>query len=488
MEYLDPQHVKRQHTLLMLGYGLIAIAVTIGTTILVWQAYGYTEQNGKIIQDGMIFISSQPNPASIYINGQLNAASTNTRLTIPSGAYKFQLTAPGYRPWNHVIVLLGGMVVHYDYPLLFPTKLTSTNIAKYSAAPEVASQSPSQQYLVVSSPTDFSSFLLYDLTNPTAAPVTLTLPAGLLTTAQATQSWKVVGWADNNQYLLLDHLYDGTQEFIELDTQNPAQSININKTFGVSPTAVSLDNLKYNLFYFYNSATQTLSSASIGSPTATTLLTGVLAYDSYQSNTIIYVTASAGAPSGQVAVEMNVNGTNYFIRDIPQAQTYLLNEASYNGNVYTVIGDSSDGYVYIYEGALTQATSGNDRVVPFRALKISNPTYDAFAPTAQFILVENGTSFAIYDIYNDLIYHYHVSLPLQSPQQHVQWMDGDRLAYVSSSKLTVLDYDNTNLQVLNSALPQYQTFFAPNYLSYFNLSQGSSAISANLEQTSLVAP
>ncbi len=257
MEYLDPKKQRRYRLFLWTGYSLVAIAIAFTCVILLWQAYGYGVKNGKVIQNGMIFLSSQPNPASIYINGVLNAATTNTRLTIPSGVYKFKLTAPGYRPWKHVITVFGGTVIHYDYPLLFPTKLHSINIAKFNGAPEVATQSPGQQYLVVSVPGSFGSFYLYNLTDPTATPTTLSLPAGLLSPAQISQSWQVIGWADDNQHLLLDHIYDGNQEFIELDTQNPNQSINLNRNFNVNPTSVSFNNLKYNQFYFYDSSTQT---------------------------------------------------------------------------------------------------------------------------------------------------------------------------------------------------------------------------------------
>ncbi len=482
MEYLDPVKQKNYRIRLWIGYGLVTIGIAIGSVILLWEAYGYSVKNGQVVQDGMVFISSQPNPASIYINGVLNSASTNTRLTIPAGVYKFMLTAPGYRPWVHNIPILGGQVVHYDYPLLFPTKLISTKITSFSTAPAFATQSPSQQYLVVADPSNFTSFYLYNLTAPTTPPVTLTLPAGLITPAVTSQSWQVIGWADDNSHLLLEHLYDGTSEYIELDTTNPANSININKTFNVNPTKVTLINLKYNQFYLYDGSTQVLSQAVIGSP-VTQVATNVLAYDSYSNNQLLYTTA-ANAPNGQVNVDLYSSGSTYFVRNLPIATTYLLNMAGYNGNNYAVLGDSSSNFVYIYQNPLSQATSGS-KILPFRALQINDPTYDSFAPTAQFILVENGSSFALYDIYNDVTYHYTISAPLQPPEVHVQWMDGDRLDYVSNNTLTVIDYDNTNQVKLTSGLPQYLTFFAPNYHSYFSLMPKGTTV--ELKQTSLLA-
>ena len=487
MEYLDPKKQKQYRLFLFIGYGLIAIAIVIGCMILLWEAYGYSVKNGQVVQNGMLFLSSQPNPASVDINGQLNAASTNTRLTINAGTYNFTLKAAGYRPWSHTIPIIGGQVVHYDYPLLFPTKLIPKTVAKYSAAPEIATESPSQQFLLVSSVTNFGSFLLYDLTNPTAAPIALTIPSSLLTTAQTTQTWKVIGWADDNQHVLLEHLYDGTSEFIELNTVDATQSININRTFNLNPTTVSLNNLKYDQFYFYDATSQVLSSGSLSAATATQVEPAVIAYKSYQSNIIVYATKT-GAPAGQVAVEIDSGGQDYFVRDMPISSTYLLNMTNFSGNDYLVVGASSDNLIYLYENPLSEATATPvQKITPFRALRMNNPTFDSFAPTAQFILVESGNSFAVFDFYNNASHYYVNSSLLDAPQTHAVWMDGDRLTYVSGGKLIVADYDNTNRQTLTNALPAYQPFFAPDYHSYFTLSSGSAG-SVDLKQTSLLIP
>ncbi len=483
MEYLNPKTQQRRKIFLWLGYSLIALGIAIGCVILLWEAYGYNVENGKIIQDGMAFISSQPNPASIYLNNTLNPATTNTRLTIPAGVYNLEIKLSGYRSWKHILPVLGGGVVHFDYPLLFPTKLTSKTISTLTGVPEIASQSPSLQYLLVSSPSNFNDFYLYNLSAPNTPAVTLSLPAGLLSAATTSQSWQVVGWANDNQHILLEHLFDGSDEFIELDTQNPAQSININREFNISPSSVSFVNLQYNDFYFYNSANEILSQGSIGNP-ITQVATGILSFKSYLSNVILYATTT-GAPHGDVAIDLNVSGSTYFVRDLPLASTYLLNMAGYNGNEYAVVGDSSYDFVDIYENPIDQATN-TSKIVPYIALNISNPNYESFAPTAQFIMVENGNIFAIYDILNNVTYHYTTSLPIESPQFHAQWMDGDRLVYVSSGKITVADFDNTNRQTLTSSLPQFNTFFAPDYHSYFTLNDSGSGVA--LEQTSLIIP
>jgi len=490
MEYLDPVKQKRYKIMLLCGYGSVAIAIAIGCLILLWISYGYNYNlnNGRVTQNGMLYLSSQPNPANIYINGKLNSTTTNTRLIMNAGTYHFTIADKGYRSWNHVIQILGGEVEHYDYPLLFPQQLISKTIYQFKTAPEFASQSPNQQYLVVPSTSNFGSFKMFNLNTPKTAPVSLTLPSGLLGQSLSSQTWQVVGWANDNQHLLLEYSDNNTPEFIELDTQHPSQSINLNQTFNINPSSVSFNNLQYNSFYFYNSGTKVLSEASIGSSVVTPILASVLAYKSYGTNDVLYAT-SAGAPPNDVVIELYNGTSSYFVRYLPIAQTYLLNMAGYNGNIYMAVGDSSDHLFYLYENPLSQISNNSkSQISPFRALLIANPNYESFAPTAQFIMVENVNSFVVYNFDNQSVVQYSTAPPLEAPQTHAQWMDGDRIIYVSNNQLTVADYDNTNRQTLTAALPNYQAFFSANYNSYFSLANSSQQSGAvDLKQTSLIA-
>ena len=63
MEYLDPKKHKAHLIRLAVGYLLIGIALILTTVILLYRAYGFGLKNGEVIQNGLIFVSSRPNPA-----------------------------------------------------------------------------------------------------------------------------------------------------------------------------------------------------------------------------------------------------------------------------------------------------------------------------------------------------------------------------------------------------------------------------------------
>ena len=111
-----------------------------------------------------------------------------------------------------------------------------------------------------------------------------------------------------------------------------------------------------------------------------------------------------------------------------------------------------------------------------------NPQYVAFSANTQFILASRGAEHTVYDIEYEGVYHYGEPEPLDTPQEHTSWMDGNRLWYVSSGKVVVHDYDNLNRQVLQNALPQYGIYFSPDYRRGYSLTfQANGAL--RLEQT-----
>src|SRR5438270_4858313 len=193
----------------MVGYICIAVAVTMAALVLLYQAYGFgIGKNGAVIQNGLTFFSSQPNPANIYVDGKLANVRTNTRLVLPEGSHKIVLTRNGYRDWQREIQLDGGTVEHFDYPFLIPTTLDVKRMSSYESTPPMATQSPDRRWLVVEQPGSVLDFDVYDLKNPTKAgtPTPLFLPASLVSDTGGGTSWQLVDWADDNVHILLRHV------------------------------------------------------------------------------------------------------------------------------------------------------------------------------------------------------------------------------------------------------------------------------------------
>jgi hypothetical protein len=490
MDYLDPKKEFRHHIILFIGYICIAFAIVIATLVLLYQAYGFgIGKNGQVIQNSLVYFSSQPNPADIFINGKLNRARTNTRLSLPEGTYNIRIAQDGYRDWNRRVELEGGSVQHFDYPFLFPKTLTPKSIATYPSAPLFTSQSPDRRWLVTAQATKPGTFDVYDLKNPAKAPLPVTLPVSLSTVPTSPDEvWQPVEWADDNQHLLIQHTSSGKMEYLMLDRTAADQSVKVSTVLGTTPPKLSLLDKKYDRYYLFDQTSGVLQSASLKDTTPRPVLEHVFAFQSYKNDTILYATDNQ-APAGKVLIKL-VRGTEtHTLRTFPAGTNYLLDLTEYSGTLYTAVGAGSVNKLYIYRDPIGQLDARSPALVPSQVLQVPGINYVSFSTNAQFILAEGGQQFGVYDIENKAGYKYATTKPLDQPIIHASWMDGDRLTYVSGGKTIVFDYDNKNEQVLLTADSRYLPAFSPNYRRMFQFSANPAANGqTDLTQTELIVP
>lgn len=481
MDFLDPKAEQRNQVKLLLGYCLVALAIAGTALVLLYQAYGYQlNRQGRVTQNGLLFVSSQPSGSSIYMNSQLYKSQTNTRVTVPAGGYKMEIYRPGYWEWWRSVYVAGGDVQHFDYPFLFPKKLKTQTLPSSAAAPSLVTQSPDQRWLLMDRPDAPGSFTLYDLKNPKQTTATvINLPAGTITPSDGAQSWALEEWASDSRHVVLVHAYTnkGTtdHEYVLLDRDTPSDSVNLTYSLNLSQTeALSLFNTRVSQVYVYDSSNHTLQRINVSDGSLVSQLQHVLAYKTYASNKILYVTDQAlngKLTPQQVSVVLQDGQKSYSLRTLPAgASSYDLDLAQYSGDWYVAVAASGDSSVYVYKNPESEPTTSLDVYpAPWRRLDLADPSYISFSNNTQFLMAESGQSFVVYDLENVLQYHYTAKQPLDQPQLHATWMDGDRLMYVSGGKLLVFDYDYQNQRTLEPADPNYLAAFDPNYTYVYTL-------------------
>ncbi len=459
MDFLDPKKQRAHRIRMIVGYVLIGFALAIATTILLYQAYGFGIDNGKIVQNGLVFVSSQPGAADILVNGELKG-QTNSRLNLPAGQYTFKIQRDGYHTWQRSIGVEGGSVEHFDYPLLIPTSLKTTTFAKYTAAPDVVLQSPDQRWLLVPQVATFGTFDMYDLAHPKNGAVAVVLPSGVLTASTGAQSWQLVQWSSDSTHVLLRHTFAAaagqtSSEYILVNRSNPSQSVNLSTTLGQTPTTIALKNGAYNQYYEYNQTAQTLTTATLSDATPVAFAQHVLAFAASGSNDVLYVDgtpATSGANAGKVAVMLKQGGTTYTLGHLATAASYLLQLQQYNGDWYAAYGASTDGKIDVYENPVSQLTSGDSpTLVPVAVLKVSNATALTFSTGNQFLVAESGGSFATFDALTAKTYTYALPTSLGTPPVPAVWLDNAHLVVSSNGKLVMFDFDGANRQTLVAA-------------------------------------
>jgi WD40 repeat protein len=493
MDFLDPRKTHRHKIRLIVGYVLVAIAIGLGTVILVYSAYGYgiNTKTGEIVQNGLLFVDSKPGGADIFLNNKSIHQTTSARLVLPAKDYDLKLQKTGYRDWERKFILDEHTISRYVYPFLFPNKPVTASLKSYASLPTLFMQSPDRHWLLVKEPeTEATKQIIfdeYDANDFTKPSIPIALPVSLLTKSAATTTKLTeVEWSTDNTHVLLRHdLPDGSFEFVIVDRSDPTKSINVNKVLGIDPAQVALKNKKTDQLYIYVQDGGTLRIADMGKPAlGEPLIKNILAFKPYGNNLISYVT-QVNMAAGKAQARIWDNGKTYPLFAFNTGDKYLLDIASYSGNTYYVAGSSADGRVNIYRDPLNDfqdPTRG--RAVPIMALRAPAAAKVDFSDNARFIEVDGGQNFGVYDIETGDSYQYALSEPLTAP---LNWMDGHRLIGNSNGNVFVMDYDSTNKQSLVPTSSDLGGFFSRDYNQLYTLAADPGTALISLERADMRA-
>lgn len=469
MDFLDPKKMRNHGIRLMVGYALVACAVLLATTLLILYAYGYRlNRDGELGQRGLVFVSSQPSGASLYINGRLQD-TTNAKLNLVAGDYELEIRREGYSNWQRAIRVAGGGVDHYVYPHLFPAQLITTELEAFEQAPALTTQSPDKRWLVVQ-PARGDTFQVYDL-NRNQATVGqssgLAAPAAILAPSDTPATWEVLEWSTNNRHFLAKRTFtqDGERDFeyILVDRQRPEGSHNLSEELGSTPEKLTLRDKKPDRYYVYDGQANTLSTASLDGQPPRLLLQNVLAYTSHGDDMLLYVT-NEGAEDSQANIRLRDGDRTYDIRSVATSDVYLLDLARYDGDWYIAAGSQAENRVYLYQNPITSMQrSHTGRATTSFGFNVERPVHVSFSANAQFIMVQNADSQVhIYDADDNQAWNYDLPYPVEGPEPYAEWMDGHRLSYVSGGKQVVVEYDDANRRELSDADRRHGGFYDRN--------------------------
>lgn len=467
MDFLDPAKKRAHGIRLAVGYILIGISIAVVSLILLMQSYGYDfdRKTGQIFQNGLVFVGARPDGADIYINGD-KKGGTDARFSLPAGQYSFELKKDGYRGWKRTFGLEGGSLERLTYPFLFPEKLNTNDVHLYSSNPSFATGSPDRRWILVQQPGSSGSFDVFDARQTNPNPAVITLPEGLLAKPDGPESMALVEWSNNNRHVLLKHNYGSSFEFIMLDRENPAQSININKQLNLNPSRVTLRDKKQDQLYVYADSSKELKSADLKSNQVASYLDKVIAYKSYGSDIMLYI--SEGSTPGQVELKLKEKDQIMPIRNYPAGTSYVLDLAKFDDNWFVAAGAASEGLISIYKNPKDSSKDKNQLPLPKSVLKLDNPAYVSFSTNTQFIAAQSGSKFAVYDVEKDRRYYYELPFLLEHSYQ-AKWMDSHHLVAVQNSLTYVFDYDGINMETLTPNQAGTDPFFDSDYAALYNL-------------------
>ncbi len=464
MDFLDPKRKKSHRKRLFIGYGLMAVAIAMGTLILLFSAFGYDvdHKTGDVIQNGTVFADSQPGNSTMFVNGVLQGSRTASRLVLPgSKQYTIKITHDGYRDWNRTFTLEGGSIERLVYPLMIPKTVITSESQLYSAAPGLSSQSPDKRWLLVQQPGQTYTFDLYDLNSPTANPIVLTIPSAIITDPAKAASISILRWAADNRHVLLRRDFESSNEFLMLDTDTVASSVNINTTLTVTPTDVTLRDKKSDQLYIYDAVGGVLRQGDLKNRTVSgALINNVLSFKTYGPDIILYATKT-GAETNKVDVRIRESDkASYLLKSVAEAPTYLLDVDQFDGTPYYVVGTNVDDALFVYRDPLpTLKGQQNKALLIPSVMRLANLKFVSFSPDSHLIAAQSGNNVIVYDIEGDRQFKLLLNHFIE-PSEKLVWLDSFRFKLVDKGIGYMVDFEGSNEQALVPSLKDSLYFSA----------------------------
>ncbi len=465
MDFLDPRRKKAHRRRLFIGYLLMAVAVSLGTIIILYLAYGFDidRKTGTLIQNGIVFVDSKPQGARVFLDDVEHRGRTDTRMALPAGTYTIRIEAEGYRHWERTFNLSGGQIQRLVYPFLIPNTFETSDVQQYDLLPGLATQSPDRRWVLVQRPTTTYQFDVYDLNDVEQDPQTIIVPPSILTEPSAQSSIKVVEWSTNNRHVLFERTFGDKREFILLDRERPDESVNINTTFGINPVVITLKNKHHDEYYYQETLPGVLRIANLGNRTISApIIDEVIDYKTYGDDIIIFATKKDVEP-GRAEFRILEKDRVYTLKNVAEADRYVMDVSKYDNEWYYVAGSSSEGIVSVYENPLP-ALKGDSRtpLLVMAIMRIKNPQFVSFSANTQFIGVQSGNELLTIDLYEN--HQYRTTLEHTIPlTQQIKWMDGHRYVYTVNDQSYIIDFDGSNEETLVTSRLRPGPFFDRDY-------------------------
>ncbi len=433
----------------------LAVVVIAGFTVLSIMGYRFSKTGFE--QGALVQFNSHPGGATVLIDGSSNGVGGNTptKASVSSGTHTFTIQYPGYDTWSKTLTLASGTLTWLDYDRLIPTHLTLNKVFDYPTIVS-AMPSPDQQNVLIQTDAASPNFNLVNISTDASKQSVLAIPPEAYSDSSAAgtaHNFKVIGWDGGSRYVLIDHTYGNQSEWLVLDTDNPKNTQNITMSLSVNIHDVNFAGSSGTVFYGLDSSNNLRRYDISAGTISKVLISNVKTYKLYENNIISFVGSTTTNPVEQVVgLYRDGDDAPTVLRTLQADQTANIDYAHYYNSDYVAISQGSQ--VTILDGTIPSSTTHSNSLQSFASFAAgSNVTDLSFSPSGEYLVAQSPDGFTSYDVgYNRKST---VSLQHTTSAKPLQWLDNAYLWGDNDSKLTIREFDGTNVHVINTVVPGF---------------------------------
>ena len=443
---------------------VLAVIVIVAGTILFIMGYRVDSDKGRIEQGALVQFDSQPNGANVAIDGKSINANTPAKQTVIAGQHSFVVNRTNYETWSKTLNVKAGSLEWLDYIRLVPKDLKVESIDSYaSVVGEIAS--PDYKWLLVQQRADVPSFQLVDLRSQQVKSSTIVLPATIYssaTTPGVTHNFVMENWDKDGRHVIVKHTFNDKSEYIVLDTQDLATSVNVSSLLNISLSQVEFSGTSGNILYGVTDGVirkLDLSNATISRG----LVTNVKRFDMFETNVISYVGVDPANPAHQVAgIYREGDESARVLRVVKDLTTPLTIAATrYYSDDFVAISEGQN--VTILKGRYPSSSEADTSSLKlydeFKAA--ANIDATSFSETGSRLVIQSGLTFVGYEVEYKRATNASMTTT-ETTSRALKWLDDAYVWAVYEGRLSIREFDGANTHVIMNMEPGFDATLSQN--------------------------
>lgn len=442
-----------------------AVIIIATTTILFMLGYRLDSGNGRIEQGALVQFDSTPNGGDVYIDGNNIGSRTATKQTVIAGTHTVKMSKGGYQDWNRTLTLTAGTLTWLDYTRFVPNDRPVKTVASYEALAGIKF-SPDYRWAVLQTTADSARFQLADLRSEDVKMSTLELPADSYTLPAegVAQSFNVVSWDSGSRYALVKHIVGDQTEWLVLDTQNVAQTVNITKLLSVDFSNIQFASTNGKVLYGL-AADGTIRRVDVGAATLSrAFISHVESFTVFDNTVLSYVGIDPSDATKRVAgVYRDGDEASHVLLSTTDLDAVLkIATSRYFSQDYVAI--SENNIVTVLNGSYPSSSSqDNSTLKQLSSFELTGTASSlSFSPKGDYLIAQSGGTYKSYEIEHNRTAVGMVAVAEGQATPTLKWLDIAHLWNVKGTELIMRDFDGSNIYSIMTIAPGYDVSLSQN--------------------------
>lgn len=443
---------------------VVAVVVIVAGTILFILGYRLDGDKGRLEQGALVQFDSKPNGANVSIDGKSINSNTPSKQTVVAGMHQFVVNKNGYETWNKTLDVKAGTLEWLDYLRLVPKNLQTESVENYDTV-YGEKASPDYKWVLIQQKADTPSFQLVDLRSQQVKSSTIDLPATVYTDATTegvTHTFTMESWDKDGRYVIVKHTYNDKSEYIVVDTQNIAASVNVSTLLSISLSELKFSGTSGTALYGLTDGVirkLDLSNATISRG----LVSNVKDFNLFDNTIVTYTGTDPNNAAHEVAgIYREGDDSPHVLRTVDDLTTPLTIAATqYHSDDYIAISEGLK--VTVLKGRYPASTdTDNSSLKPYGDFKVSaNIDTTQFSEDGDHLIVQSGLNFTSYEI--EYMRQTNATVTTTEATPHtLQWLDDAYLWAVYDGHLSIREFDGTNTHVIMPMEPGFDATLSQN--------------------------